>query len=860
MFIINMAWRDSRRNRGRLLLFVSSIIVGIAALVAINTFSENLQHDIDSQAKTLLGADMVLESNLKPLSDSLRVITDSMGGEQASVLAFLSMAYFPKNEGFRGVQVKAVRGNYPFYGTILTSPVNAMLLLQTGKNALLDKSLMLQFNLVVGDSVKVGDYTYRVAGQVLSASGRSGFTANIAPAIYLGRSELDSVGLLQKGSRVEYNYYFRWADGVVNTGALKKRIKPRMEHEKMRVETVADRKSNTGDSFNNVTSFLNLVGFIALLLGCIGVASAVNIYIKDKMSTVAVLRTLGASGRQAFLIFLTQIVVMGFLGSLAGVVIGTLVQKAIPFMLKDFLPVSDVTTDISWASIALGMISGLGMAVLFSLLPLLAVRNVSPLRTLRAGFEEGNLGSSLKKKPWWKPRTASNQPLTNGDLYRWLVILGIVVFIFGFTWFETRSIITAFAFMFGVGFALALLAGVAKLLMVLVRKYLPKGSSYVFRQSVSNLHRPNNQTTVLIVSIGLGTMLLSTLMLIQSNLLKQVSFAGSGAQSNMVLFDIQSKDLDSVQHLVRKAGMNVMQSVPIVNLTMEAFEGVSTQELLKNTKKNREWFNREYRVTYRDTLIDSEKLVKGVLPAKGRLPDGSIGVTLADRMAEDLGADIGTKMSFALAGTNLDVTVVGIRKVDFARVQTNFLVLFPSGVMEQAPQFHVIVTRVNSEEQSAKFQLSLVKKYSGVSVVDLTQVLKTLDEVLTKVSFVIRFMALFSILTGLMVLISSVFLSKYQRIKESVLLRTLGGSRKQILSINALEYLWLGLLASFTGVVLSCIGVWCMAKFLFQIPFRADWSALIGMPMLVTGLVVFIGWWNSRSVVNESPLAVLRES
>ena len=203
--------------------------------------------------------------------------------------------------------------------------------------------------------------------------------------------------------------------------------------------------------------------------------------------------------------------------------------------------------------------------------------------------------------------------------------------------------------------------------------------------------------------------------------------------------------------------------------------------------------------------------------------------------------------------------MTGIRRVDFGRVQTNFLILFPSGILENAPQFNVIVTRVNSVEQSAKFQRELVKRFANVSVVDLTQILKTVDEVLTKISFVIRFMALFSILTGLMVLISSVYLSKFQRIQESVLLRTIGASRRNILIINGLEYFWLGSLATLTGMGLSTLAAWGLARLVFKVPFDINWLPLFITPLSITAIIVMIGLLNSRKVVNESPLEVLRQ-
>jgi putative ABC transport system permease protein len=676
---------------------------------------------------------------------------------------------------------------------------------------------------------------------VNSAPGRSGLQASIAPSVYVPLNTLDTADLLQRGSRVEYQYFFK-LDKTENLEALAKDIKVRLEPDKFRFETVGDRKRNTGQSFNQLADFLNLVGFIALLLGCIGVASAVNIYIKDKLPTVAILRTMGASGRQAFIIYLIQITAMGLGGAIIGALLGTLIQSVLPIVLKDFLPVENVSNDPSVSSIFSGILTGLGVAILFALLPLLSIRKTSPLRTLRSGFEEAE---------------------TQRDPLRWLVFLLIGLFIFGFTYTQTHSVRISIIFIAGVGMALGLLTLTALGLMYVVKKFFPKSWSFPVRQSIANMYRPQNQTLILMVSIGLGTMLISTLLLMQELLLKQVSFAGSGNQPNMILFDIQSPQKDSIAQLVAANNMPLIQRVPIVTIRLEELNGVSRTQFLRDSSKERDIpsfiYNREWRVTFRDTLIESETLVEGTLPPKGRLPDGTIGVTIADNIMKDMKAQVGAKITFNVQGALMNATVTGIRKVDFGRVQTNFLILFPSGVLENAPQFHVVITRVNSNEQSAKFQRELVKAFANVSVVDLTQVLKTVDEVLGKISFVIRFMALFSILTGLMVLISSVYLSKFQRIRESVLLRTMGANRRTILTINGLEYFWLGLLATMTGVGLSVAAAYGLSKFVFRMPFDIPLLPLFFTPLSITALVILIGLINSRQVVRESPLEVLRQ-
>jgi putative ABC transport system permease protein len=273
----------------------------------------------------------------------------------------------------------------------------------------------------------------------------------------------------------------------------------------------------------------------------------------------------------------------------------------------------------------------------------------------------------------------------------------------------------------------------------------------------------------------------------------------------------------------------------------------------------RDWvYEREYRVTYRDSIIDTEEIVEGTWRGKVG-EDGIIYVSIADNVADNMKVKIGSKITFNVQGALIETVVGSIRKVDFRRVQTNFLVVFPKGVLEEAPQFYVVISRVESEEQSAKYQQVLVKNFPNVSVIDLTQILNSVETVLNKVSFVIRFMAFFSILTGLVVLISSVVLSKFQRIQESVLLRTLGANRRQIIRINALEYFLLGSLATLTGIGLSIVASFVLAKWQLKIPYTPNLWPVVIVFICITVLTMLIGLLNSREVISKPPLEVLRK-
>lgn len=835
-WLLKMAWRDSRRNRSRLLLFVSSIVLGIAALVAIYSLGDNMRRDIDEQAASLLGADLQVSSS-KMLEGAAKKMLDSLGGERSEEKTFPSMIYFLKNGGTRLIQVRALSGGFPYYGTLETEPVQAATSFRNRREALVDRTLMLQYDAQIGDSIRLGNLNFAIAGTLIKAPGQTGLSASVSPVVYIPLQHLDSTGLLQKGSRINYRYYYRFNSNV-NVENMMQGLRNRFDTEGLYYETVASQKEDTGRSFTDLTRFLSLVGFIALLLGCTGVASAIHIYIREKINTIALLRCLGVTSFQAFLIYLIQITVIGFIGSLMGAALGVGIQQLLPAVLKDFIPI-EISTGISWPSVAQGILLGVVIAVLFALLPLVSIRTVSPLYTLRISFAEH------KKK----------------DPLRWIVYLLIGVFVVLFTHRQLGSWKETITFTLGVLVAFLVLAAIAGLLMWLVRRFFPVSWSYLWRQGLANLFRPNNQTLILVVTIGLGTALICTLFFVQGILINRVTLSTGEHQPNIVLFDIQDSQREGVLAIAKQQGLEANSTVPIVNMRLEEVNGITAAQVVKDTSLgySRRIFSREYRVTYRDSLTSAEEIVSGKWTGRADSAAGAVPISMDQGFARRNNIKLNDTLLFNVQGSLLPTVVSSLREVNWNRIQTNFIIVFPKGVLEQAPQFHVLLTRVPSDEISARFQQSIVKKYPNISIIDLALVLSVLDEIMDKIGFVIRFMAGFSILTGLIVLITSVLISKYQRVQESVLLRTIGASRRQIFAITALEYFFLGALAAATGIVLSLGASWALARYSFETGFTPQLLPILAVFFLVTLLTVTIGLLNSRMVLTRSPLEVLRQ-
>lgn len=833
IWIIRMALRDFRRNLSKLTLFVSSIIAGIAALVAISSFEENLTNDINRQAAELLGADLVLTSN-RPL-DTIAI--DNVADQMASELNFASMVQYEPSGSSRLTQVRALEGRYPFYGELETEPASALERFHDGEQiALVEKLLLAQLDAAVGDSIRVGDIRFKVEGILEKVPGQTGIVSSVAPAVYIPMAYIDRTGLVQYGSRINYSKYYQ-TQSSENVEEWIDTYSTAWEERGINYETIEARKQSTGRAFGNLSNFLSLVAFIALLLGSVGVGSSVNVFVKEKLKQVAVLRCIGVSSLSAFAIFLVQIVLMAIIGSILGATLGSVLQLALPAVLGDFLPV-DVQMAISWRAIGIGLVTGLVISILFSILPLLKIRKASPMMTLRPSEEETiSVGKSA-----------------------YIVYALILIFIFGFNRILIPDTRIALGFTVFVILSFLILWGAARLLMWVLRRAIRPGLPYMLRQSLANLYRPNNQTVNLIATIGIGTAMISTLFFVQTQLLDEVRLADKEDQPNMLLFDIQDHQINTLEQTLIAEGLPIIQKVPIVTMRLASINGLdkkANEALDSKDRRSKGLYNREYRNTYRDSLLDTEAIISGRIRPYTADSD-SIFISVEQGFAGRTGLEIGDEMVFNVQGRLITTYIGSLRTIKVNQVSTVFLFLFPEGVLDRAPKFHVLITKTASEQESADIQRKVLDIYPNISVINLSNIVDTLDDILTKIGFVVQFMALFSIITGFLVLVSALMISRFQRLRESILLRTIGASIGTVRTINTLEYIFLGSLATLTGLLLSFTATGLLSRFVFEITYRPDWLTAGILYLSITSLIVIISIWNGRHMSTVTPMHILR--
>lgn len=832
---------EARHAFSRIGVFMLSISLGVAALVAVRSFRADMSRSIADEAQALLGGDIRLSAR-RPLEGRALALLDSLeaaGHPSARTVTTPSMVLAPSSGIVRLVQVRAVDGRWPLYGSPTTTPSGRWGDLPAGDQVVVDPPLLTQFGVTVGASLQIGRRRFRIAATVEGLPASPGVQAAVGPRVYLRDTALESTGVLVFASLARYQTFLSIPEPG-DQGRIATRYEDMLDTEQVDFDTAREEARDLTEAVGFLGRYLGLVGLGALLLGGIGVGSAIHVFVKERLTEVAVLRCLGAVQRSVFGAFVLQAAALGLAGSLVGAAVGVGLQFLLPLVLSGALPVP-VQPALAPGTVAGGVAVGVWVALVFSLLPLLSVRDTPPLRALRHSLEP---------------------PVSARDPWRVGAVLLIGASVGGLAVLEAPSWREGLAFAGGLAVTVGVLALLGRLLGRLARRFLPRSAPYPVRQGLSNLFRPRNQTVAVTLALGFGAFVVCTVLLIQQNLARELRLESLQGQPNLLLFDIQDDQREGVLELLPPSAREGAEVTPLVSSRVAAINGRDRDALqtLPWEEQPAGWaLRRDYRHTWRDTLTDAETLVEGAWwdeapPAE----PGVARISMEVEVARDLNVELGDRVTWDVSGIPVESRVVSLREVDWGRFQTNFFVVFEPGALDGAPASWVVLTGIPDATGRAGVQQALVERFPNVSALDLTRVQEAVRAILEKVGQGIAFLAVFAALAGVLDLAGALASSRHQRLVEGALLRTVGARRGQILAILMSEYLALGALGALAGTALGATAAGLLLRFGFQVPVEISPWIPAGIWAGVCLVTVVTGLLGSRDLLRRPPLPVLR--
>jgi putative ABC transport system permease protein len=663
--------RELRHGVRRIGVYMASITLGVATLVSIHSFRGDVARSVQAEADVLMGANARLDDD-QPFAREVEAVLDSLrdgGVGVARVTTATSMVFAPSSNLVRLLQVRALEEGYPYYGTVTTSPAGRWgEHLQSGR-VLVDPAVLTQLAVEVGDTLVVGRTALEIAATVDDLPTDLAYQTAIGPRIHVSQATLSESGLLVQGSLARYETFLRMPD-IAERRAVRERYDSLFDAADVDYDLAEEQAQSLSNGVRFLGRFLGLVGLGALLLGGVGVASAIHVYIREKRASIAVLRCLGAHQASAFAAYLAQAALLGFCGALAGVAVGLLVQALLPTVLADVLPV-EVTTSFSLRSAAAGLGIGVWVALVFALIPLLGVRNVPPLAALRQDYE------TARRR--WDPVEVAVYTLAAGSV----VLLCVI---------EAPEPEVGVSFAAALAAAAALVAAVGWLLARAAKRWFPTRAPYPVRQGVSNLFRPHNQTLSVTLALGFGAFVIGTIVEVGSSIMDELTLSFGSGQPNVLLFDVQRDQVPGLVELIPPAARGSAEVTPLVTSRIARINGITTDELRDNPVREERpegWaVRREYRNTYRDFIGRAETLVAGRWwdGTPGTEDDTEIdtgdlpGVSLEEDVATSLRVGLGDTITWEVSGIEVPSVVTSLRRVDWERLETNFFAVLQPDV------------------------------------------------------------------------------------------------------------------------------------------------------------------------------------
>lgn len=845
-----IAWRDLKSAPAKFAFVVLSVAVGVAALVGVRGFSESFRRTLGTEARSLLAGDLSARIFGQPTPAQLQSLSRIKQGiprlRTTWVLETISMASVPPDPVPILVTLKGVDpSEYPYYGTPELEPAMTLRKALEGNGAVVAEELLIRLNAHVGQQLRLGNKLFTINAVLKQEPDRISAGAGMGPRVMLSRASVDSTGLIAPGSRASQRLLVKLPEQLP-AGVTPATVRKELETALPDAQVIDYKEGNPAitEGLDRATALLSLICLVSMVLGAIGVAMAIHAHLEQRMDILAILKAVGARSSDLLRIFLLQTLGLGLAGGFLGVAAGLAVMEALPAVFGNLLPVHSVLT-FPWRSIGAGLGTGLLTTLLFCLPPLLDVRTVRPVLVLRRLVETNPAGVGNWFRRLWSRRLQ--------------IALSIVVLaaLGAIAWALSDSATVGTWFALGLAVALAVLLALAWVTLRVLRFVLNRTRLHLpssLRHGLANLYRPGNQSAAVLAALGTGVMLILAVYLMQSTLLRTIRETASPTLPNIFLIDITSGEAAGMRDFfAHQAGVTQpLDLLPVVRGKIVSLNGKPVEDLKGQHLPRRMLQDAE--LSWSDTPLPGNKITQGKWWSSPAAQQIAIDQGFAQRLHLGIGSSI--VVETPLGGVH-PLTVAALYKPDGNHLGARVPFVLPSSLLkgEVATWYggaHVTPAQVPALERA------LFVAYPTVTVINLADVMLRIESVVDQITFVIRFLAAFSILAGLTILASSIASTRFRRMREAVVLKTLGATRLRIVRIFSVEFSVLGLLAGLVGVIFANLLTRVLLHKM-EVAFHIEWPAtavaLVGTAILATAT----GWLASYRILGLRPLEVLRE-
>lgn len=847
----SIAMRDLRSVPGKFLFVVLSVTIGVAALVGVRGFSEIFRATLSREARSLMAGDLTARTNQQP-TPAERAAIAALSSESNNpihttwVTEMVSMASVPPNPVPLLVSLKVVDPTqYPYYGTAVLDPAQPLIVALTGNSVVVADEFLIRMHARVGDTVKLGGQPFHITAVLREEPDRISAGAGLGPRVMISRAAFLSTGLLAPGSRATERLLVQ-LPLQMQSSAQVAAVRKRLESILPQAQVTDFREGNPAltEGLDSSTAILSLICLVAMVLGAIGVAMSMHAHLGQRVEVLAIFKSLGADSSDLLRIFLLQTLGLGLTGALLGVFAGLLVMAALPLAFGSLLPVH-AQFAMPWRSAVAGFSTGILTTLLFCLPPLLDVRKIRPILVLRRAVaaSEADEGRGLLR--WVLARRVQLAASV-------VTVVGLALIAFWLTDSPAVARDFAFALIAILLVLLAVSAGFLRLLRALlnrIRLRLPQA----VRLGLANLYRPGNQSAAVLAALGTGVMLILSVFLMQSQVLTEIQQSAAPTLPNLFLIDMTQQQIPAItQFFHQQTGVSQsLELLPVVTGRFLAINGHSVDQMRQEHFPRR--MLESATLSWDDSIPSGDKLVAGQWWSS---PD-ALSMAMSKSIADRIHVVVGSVVDVEIGAQTRHLTVVALFRADEQHIAARSGFLLPSALLKEEPAVWYGAVRVDPA-RIPQIERALFVTYPTVTVVNLADVLSRIESVVRQITFVIRFLAGFSIFAGLVILASSVASTRFRRTRETVVLKTLGATRRTIIAVYSVEYCVLGTLSALVGVSFANLLTRVLVQRM-QIHWHMEWSATATAILATAVLATATGWIASHRILGLRPLEILRE-